>query len=211
MKRRWVLWTVIGAGVFVFGCTGLLGLGLLLGDSAEDRRLVDAALEAEDTAEEARRDYQRYWEAVARAYGTKAGTFARDNYLDGKEADTPDSIRAASTYRRAVEYTDIYVDALRAVDTALDAVEAAGAWDLLERTTMEPPTPEPEPVASTPTPAGNPLTREFGCQWIMDTYRPASQFGRDTAIQHVANSMMLKRGSGFVGSGDAAAAVRECE
>ena len=76
---------------------------------------------------------------------------------------------------------------------------------------MEPPTPEPEPVASTPTPAGNPLAREFGCQWIMDTYRPASQFGRDTAIQHVANSMMLKRGSGFVGSGDAAAAVRECE
>ena len=64
--------------------------------------------------------------------------------------------------------------------------------------------------------ASHPLVNEFGCQWIMDTYRPMVTAGRDLAIQHVANSMMLKRqndgrGFGFIGSGDAAVAVRECE
>ena len=211
LKRRWVLWTVIGAGVFVFGCTGLLGLGLLLGDSAEDRRLVDTALDAEDAAEEARRDYQRYWEAVASAFTQRGATLARDNYLDGKESDTPDSIRAASTYRRAVEYTDIYIGALRAVDVALDAVEEAGAWDLLERTTMEPPTPEPEPVAK-PTPdTRHRLVQRFGCTWIMDNYRTMAPAGRDTAILHVSNVMNLQDAGGYVSAGDAGAAIRECE
>ena len=61
----------------------------------------------------------------------------------------------------------------------------------------------------------HPLVEEFGCQWIMDTYRPMTMLGRDLAVQHLANSMSLKRqerGSfSLVGTGDAAPALRECE
>ena len=65
--------------------------------------------------------------------------------------------------------------------------------------------------ASTATSA-NKLANEFGCQWIMDTYRPMEMLGRDAAIMHVANSMSLARNDlSYIGSGDAAAAVRACE
>ena len=71
----------------------------------------------------------------------------------------------------------------------------------------------------TPTPtadAQHPLVEEFGCLWIMDTYRPVAILGRDFAIQTLAASMTAKRleagGSiSFVGAGDAAAALRACE
>ena len=57
------------------------------------------------------------------------------------------------------------------------------------------------------------LVEEFGCQWLMDTYRPMVVIGRDAAIQHVANSIDFSRGgfSSFTPAGDAAAAIRECE
>ena len=71
------------------------------------------------------------------------------------------------------------------------------------------PTPEPTPEAI----AVNGLAEEFGCQWIMDTFRPMLPIGRDTAIQHVANSMTIKANDVLrvIGSGDAATAVRHCE
>lgn len=76
------------------------------------------------------------------------------------------------------------------------------------------PTPTPIPATATPTPVS--LAEEFGCQWIMDTYRPMAMLGRDMATVHVANSMTLKRQESgrllsLIGSGDAAAAIRECE
>ena len=57
------------------------------------------------------------------------------------------------------------------------------------------------------------LVEEFGCDWLMDTYRPMAVIGRDAAIQHVANSIDLSRGgfSSFTPAGDAASAIRECE
>ena len=73
-------------------------------------------------------------------------------------------------------------------------------------------------VTRTPSPtatAQHPLVKEFGCQWIMDTYRPAAILGRDLAIQSLATSMSVKRlESGtfsFIGPGDVAPALRECE
>ena len=78
----------------------------------------------------------------------------------------------------------------------------------------------PEPATTaTPTPTdatAHPLVDEFGCPWIMDTYRPMAVAGRDLAIQHVASSMSLKRsqdGRGFslVLIVDAGEALRECE
>lgn len=81
-----------------------------------------------------------------------------------------------------------------------------------ERTPTVAATATATPTATAP----HPLVEEFGCQWIMDTYRPAAQLGRDLAIQHLANSMMLKRsepGDSFssIGTGDAAPALWECE
>ena len=72
------------------------------------------------------------------------------------------------------------------------------------------------PQAERATPSRVSLADEFGCQWIMDTYRPMATLGRDTATLHVSNEMTLKRQQagnvfGLVGSGDAAAALRECE
>ena len=151
MKRRWILWTIIGAGVLVFGCTGLVGLGLLLGDSTEDRRLVDAALDAEETYDRASAKFIRDWEAVERAFTQRGAALARDNYLEGKESETPAQILAAGTYRRAVETTDAYLEALDAYESALQAVEDAGAWDLLEATPTPEPPPEPVPTRE-PTP-----------------------------------------------------------
>ena len=58
------------------------------------------------------------------------------------------------------------------------------------------------------------LIAQFGCQWIMDTYRPMEIAGRDAAIMHVANTMNIEQEfslTGYVGTGDAAVAVRECE
>ena len=58
----------------------------------------------------------------------------------------------------------------------------------------------------------HPLVKEFGCQWIMDSYRPMTELGRDFAIQHLSTEMMLKRGGlTHIGTGDAAEALRECE
>ena len=58
------------------------------------------------------------------------------------------------------------------------------------------------------------LVDEFGCQWIMDTFRPMTLAGRDAAIMHVSNSMNAEKISDvfdYVSVGDAAAAVRTCE
>ena len=60
----------------------------------------------------------------------------------------------------------------------------------------------------------NDLADEFGCQWIMDTYRPMSTLGRDVGIMHLSNAMNLKKGVGvlsYVSTGDAAVALRTCE
>ena len=211
--KRWILWTLIGAGVLVFGCTGLVGLALLFGDIEEDRGLVDAALVAEQTYDRASAKFIRDWEAVASAFTPRGAAVARDNYLDGRESETPAQILAAGTYRRAVESTDAYLEALDAYNAALQAVEDAGAWDLLEEVAILPPTPEPEPVAPTPAPdTRHRLVQKHGCQWIMDNYRVMSAAGRDTAILHVSNVMNLQdSGGSYVSAGDAAAAIRECE
>lgn len=79
----------------------------------------------------------------------------------------------------------------------------------------------PVPIAtSTPLPTATPvptLASVFGCQWIMDTYRPMAILGRDSAISHLATSMELKimqanpMSLTIIGTGDAAVALRECE
>lgn len=72
-------------------------------------------------------------------------------------------------------------------------------------------------VTPTPTPEPATLADEFGCQWIMDTYRTLGTMNRDTGFQQVSIAMANKRQrdqSGprtWVGTGDAAAAVRGCE
>jgi len=69
--------------------------------------------------------------------------------------------------------------------------------------------------APAPAPRQHPLVEEFGCQWIMDTYRPMTMMGRDGATMHVSNSMNSKRfvrgAMPSVTVADAAAALRECE
>lgn len=80
------------------------------------------------------------------------------------------------------------------------------------------PEPEAEPAdraeeRAEPTPKPkNDLVERFGCQWILDTYRPMASLGRDFAVMHLSNEMSLKS-SAFehIGTGDAAAALRECE
>ena len=58
----------------------------------------------------------------------------------------------------------------------------------------------------------NKLVNEFGCQWIMDTYRPFADVGRETAVLNLSTEMTLKRDDlSFIGTGDAAEALRECE
>ena len=75
------------------------------------------------------------------------------------------------------------------------------------------PTATPIPPTTTLTPKQeNKLVAEFGCQWIMDTYRPMTTLGRDMAVMNLATEMSLKRGGlSHIGSGDAVAALRECE
>ena len=95
--------------------------------------------------------------------------------------------------------------AKRADETFLD-------WDVWPAKGTAPTT-RTASTAQAPRQVTNKLAQEFGCQWIMDTYRPMAALGRDLAIQHVATSMMLKRNDPgwWVGSGDAAAALRACE
>ena len=74
--------------------------------------------------------------------------------------------------------------------------------------------PSPIPTATPKPKKQHKLVEEFGCQWILDTYRPMSDLGRDIAIMHLSNEMNLKRGvslTSHVGTGDAAEALRECE
>ena len=155
-----------------------LGFCVLMACSdAEKRELVDAALEVEAAYDRASAKLTRDWKAVERAFTPRGATLARDNYLDGKESETPAQILASGTYQRAIESTDAYLEALDAYDAALLAVEDAGAWDLLEAT----PTPEPT-VAPVPTREPTPdtrhkLVREFGCMWIMDNYRTMAPGG----------------------------------
>ena len=55
------------------------------------------------------------------------------------------------------------------------------------------------------------LIRDFGCQWIMDTYDAMALVGHDTAVTHVSNAMNIKYDyTEYVGVGDAAASVRRC-
>ncbi len=77
------------------------------------------------------------------------------------------------------------------------------------------------PIATaTPLPTATPvptLASVFGCQWIMDTYRPMAMLGRDTAVMHLSNEMNLRVMTAnpmsltHIGTGDAASALRECE
>ena len=70
------------------------------------------------------------------------------------------------------------------------------------------PAAEPEPTPRTT----NDLAEEFGCQWIMDTYRQMASRGRDMAVEHVSTSMSLKEaGMEYIAESDAAEAVRWCE
>lgn len=190
MKRLWLL--------------ALVALTLACSD-AEARRIVDEALDAEEAYDRASAEFIRDWEAVEAAFTVRGGALARNNYLDGKESETPAPILASGTYRRATESTDAYLEALSAYDAALEAVEDAGAWDLLEEVDAATPTPEPVPIAQ------NRLVERFGCTWIMDNYRVMSAAGRDTAILHVSNVMNLQDSGGYVSAGDAAAAIRDCE
>ena len=77
------------------------------------------------------------------------------------------------------------------------------------------PTPTHTPLpTSTATPtAGLRLANEFGCQWIQDTYNTMAPVGREFAISMLATNMQLKKNSllDYIGPGDAAEAVRECE
>ena len=58
----------------------------------------------------------------------------------------------------------------------------------------------------------NKLVKEFGCQWIMDTYRPMVELGREMAVLNLSTEMTLKRDElSYIGSGDAAEALRTCE
>ena len=80
-----------------------------------------------------------------------------------------------------------------------------------ERTPTAVATPRPPPTAT----AQHPLVAEFGCQCIIDTYRPFTMLGRELAILNLANAVTAKRleqGSfSLVRTGDAAPALRECE
>lgn len=75
------------------------------------------------------------------------------------------------------------------------------------------PTSSPKPTATPKPKKQHELVEEFGCQWILDTYRPMAELGRDFAVLHLSNEMTLKRNSafGYIGTGDAAEALRECE
>ena len=102
--------------------------------------------------------------------------------------------------------------------------------ELCDLSSIWPPeTPQPSASIPAPTPGAattatppstdataHPLVEEFGCRWIMDTYRPMAPVGRDLAIQHLASSMSLKRqqdsgGFSLILTGDVAEALRECE
>ena len=105
-----------------------------------------------------------------------------------------------------------------AITQFCDTVTASDATPTRQPTRTAP-VATPTPTA-TPTPAPtvgtqHPLVEEFGCQWIMDTYRSVAMAGRDLAILNLSTTMTAKRleqGSlSFVGTGDAAAALRECE
>ena len=104
----------------------------------ERRELVDAALKAERAYERAHSAYLRDWTALGNAFTSRGAQIARDNYLDGRESDTPQPILLSTAYRRAVHSTDAYLEALDAYNVALSAVGDAGAMDLLT------PTPEEE-------------------------------------------------------------------
>ena len=79
----------------------------------------------------------------------------------------------------------------------------------------------PVPIATaTPLPTSTPvptLASMFGCQWIMDTYRPMTMLGRDAAVMHLSNEMNLRVMTAdpmsltHIGTGDAMSALRECE
>ena len=76
-----------------------------------------------------------------------------------------------------------------------------------------------EPVEDTTTSGGassaakqHELVEEFGCQWIMDAYRPFADLGREMAVLSLSTDMALKRDNlTHIGTGDAAEALRECE
>ena len=76
------------------------------------------------------------------------------------------------------------------------------------------PFPASAPASNNPVVSDKGIIDQFGCQWIMDTYRPMEIAGRDAAITHVANAMNIEREyslTGYVATGDAAQAVRTCE
>ena len=70
------------------------------------------------------------------------------------------------------------------------------------------------PSRSQPVRQSESLADKFGCQWIMDEFRPMTMAGRDAANMHVSNAMNIKGGfspSEYVSVGDAAQAIRTCE
>ena len=196
------LWTVVGVCALLFGCG-------LTSPSAADRELVQKALDAEHTVAETREDYDAAWVVLINRFASRAARLARENYEAGKESETYSDILASPEYRKATYSTDRFLAASAEYDAAIAAVDKAGLWDLFEETATAPPTPTPTTSPPTPVPA-NALARQFGCEWIMDTFREARDAGRGAALQRVADAAS-ERNKKFVGTGDAAAAVAECE
>ena len=128
-------------GIRIVGAVAILLLTLACSDAeAEQQRrdLVDAVLKAERTYERAHSAYLRDWTTLGNAFTPHGARTARDNYLGGRESDTPQPLLLSTAYRRAVHSTVAYLEAEDAYNVALSAVEDAGATDLLT------PTPEGE-------------------------------------------------------------------
>ena len=128
MKRIWLLRVAASAVLLLlFACSDA--------EAEQARRdLVDAALKAERAYERAHTAYTRAWTALGNAFTPRGATVARDNYLEGRESETPQPILLSTLYRRAVVSTKAYLEAHNAYDVALQSVEDAGAADLLTPT-----------------------------------------------------------------------------
>ena len=218
-----------------------LGIAIACGTPAEQTylRAVWTKILALDEAREVMRDPTNALESEVTDEWAEAWLAQEDDLWAAGQAVidvTPPDTPRAQTFHHV---TITLVEALRALTDAMgqaiedrdasqllaqrdelvtDSDEAAGAWitalgEFCDAASPAVPTPTARPTGT----EAHPLVEEFGCQWIMDTYRPMAPVGRDLAIQFLATSMYLKRaeeGEGLIsliGVGDAAAALRECE
>ena len=104
----------------------------------------------------------------------------------------------------------------RATATRTEPSKAVATQAASRSSTSKPAPTRPVPTA-VPAKDEHPLVEEFGCQWILDSYRPFVSLGRDHAVLALATEMNLKvleknpNSLRHIGAGDAAAALRECE